>query len=103
MPEWGSSGSVRGVRSNAHPYRDKHARGRSSSISIPSHRRRPLSISDMSPGLCVCEKLAEVGQSRAMLPRPACGESGLSAPAQHPQVGRELAPHPKGCAVSIPW
>src|SRR6266851_3873114 len=25
MPESGTSGSVRGVRSNAHPYRDKHA------------------------------------------------------------------------------
>ncbi len=23
MPEWGSSGSVRGVRSDAHPYRDR--------------------------------------------------------------------------------
>ena len=25
MPESGTSGSVRGVRRNAHPYRDKHA------------------------------------------------------------------------------
>jgi len=25
MPESGTSGSVRGVRSNAHPYRDKDA------------------------------------------------------------------------------
>src|SRR5216683_422087 len=30
MPESGTSGSVRGVRSNAHPYRDKHARRRCS-------------------------------------------------------------------------
>jgi len=26
MPELGTSGSARGVCSNAHPYRDKHAR-----------------------------------------------------------------------------
>jgi hypothetical protein len=30
MPELGTSGSVRGVRSNAHPYRAKHTRHRCS-------------------------------------------------------------------------
>ena len=38
-------------------------------------------------------------RSRAILPRPACGERvgvmGLFPTAQQPQIGKELAPHPE--------
>ena len=40
MPELGTSGSARGVCSNAHPYRDKHAPRLSRRTSISSHARK---------------------------------------------------------------
>jgi hypothetical protein len=47
-----------------------------------------------------------VDQSRAILPRPACGERvgvrGVLATAQHPQPGQKSAPHPVAAPCAAP-